>query len=366
MEQQTTQKKRANKLNNPPEKPSIYSLKLDELKKWVEEQGEKSFRAEQLYDWLYVKRADSFNEMTNLSKSFREKLENSFTITTLSTLIQQTSKDGTIKFLFELHDGYSIETVLMRHEYGNSVCVTTQVGCRIGCTFCASTLGGLKRNLEAGEIVSQVLKVQKALDETGERVSSVVVMGIGEPFDNYDSLVTFLKVINHDKGLNIGARHITVSTSGIIPKIYKFADENMQINFAISLHAPNTELRSKLMPINRAYKLPDLMEAIKYYIEKTGRRVSFEYGLFGGENDQVEHAEELAALVKGVKCHINLIPVNYVPERNYVRTPREQIFAFEKVLKNHGVNVTIRREQGHDIDAACGQLRAKERKEETR
>lgn len=222
----------------------------------------------------------------------------------------------------------------MRHDYGNSICVTTQVGCRIGCTFCASTLGGLKRNLQAGEIVAQVVKVQKALDETNERVSSIVVMGIGEPFDNYDELIKFLKIVNHPKGLHIGARHITVSTSGIIPKIYKFADENMQINFAISLHAPNTELRSKLMPINRAYKLPELMEAVRYYIEKTGRRVTFEYGLFGGVNDQIEHAEELAELIKGLKCHVNLIPVNYVPERNYVRTPREQIFAFEKTLKN--------------------------------
>ena len=285
---------------------------------------------------------------------------------TLKTLVKQTSSDGTIKFLFQLYDGYSIETVLMRHEYGNSICVTTQVGCRIGCTFCASTLGGLKRNLEAGEIVAQVVEVQRALDETEERVSSLVVMGIGEPFDNYDNLMGFLRIINHEKGLHIGARHMTVSTSGIIPKIYKFAEEDLQINFAISLHAPNSELRSKLMPINRAYKLPDLMEAIKYYVNRTGRRITFEYGLFGGENDQVEHDEELAALLKGVKCHVNLIPVNYVPERDYVRTPREQIFLFEKTLKDRGVNVTIRREQGHDIDAACGQLRAKERKEETR
>jgi len=348
------------------QKPSIYSLQLHELKEWLVERNEKGFRGEQIFDWLYTKRITTFEDMTNLSKGLREKLAEHFTITTLNTLIQQTSSDGTIKFLFELHDGYSIETVLMRHEYGNSVCVTTQVGCRIGCTFCASTLGGLKRNLEAGEIVSQVVKVQQALDETDERVSSVVIMGIGEPFDNFDSMMSFLKIINHDKGLNIGARHITVSTSGIIPKIYKFADENLQINFAISLHAPNTEIRSRLMPINRAYKLPDLMEAVKYYINKTGRRVSFEYGLFGGVNDQVEHAEELAKLIKGIKCHVNLIPVNYVPERDYVRTPKEQIFLFEKTLKQHGVNVTIRREQGHDIDAACGQLRAKERKEETR
>jgi 23S rRNA (adenine2503-C2)-methyltransferase len=246
------------------------------------------------------------------------------------------------------------------------VCVTTQVGCRIGCTFCASTLGGLKRHLEAGEIVAQVVTVQQALDETDERVSSVVIMGIGEPFDNYDNMMSFLKIINHDKGLMIGARHITVSTSGIVPKIYQFADENMQINFAISLHAPNTELRSRLMPINRAYKLDDLMKSVRYYIDKTGRRISFEYGLFGGVNDSVEHAEELASLLKGLKCHVNLIPVNYVPERDYVRTPKDKIFAFEKTLKNRGINVTIRREQGHDIDAACGQLRAKERKEETR
>lgn len=356
----------AKKLTTIEQKPSIYSLQLQELKDWLKENNEKAFRAEQIFDWLYTKRITSFENMTNLSKQLRDKLEIAFALTTLKTIIQQQSSDGTIKFLFELHDGYSIETVLMRHEYGNSVCVTTQVGCRIGCTFCASTLGGLKRNLEAGEIVAQVVKVQQALDETNERVSSVVIMGIGEPFDNFDHMLSFLKIINHDKGLNIGARHITVSTSGIIPKIYKFADENMQINFALSLHAPNTELRSRLMPINRAYKLPDLMEAIRYYINKTGRRVSFEYGLFGGVNDQVEHAEELARLIKGLKCHVNLIPVNYVPERDYVRTPKEQIIKFEKTLKNHGVNVTVRREQGHDIDAACGQLRAKERKEETR
>lgn len=347
------------------QKKSIYSMELHALKDWLKENGEKQFRAEQIFDWLYKKRVTSFEDMSNLSKALREKLEAQFQLTTLNTLIQQTSADGTIKFLFELHDSYSIETVLMRHEYGNSICVTTQVGCRIGCTFCASTLGGLKRHLEAGEIVAQVVKVQKALDETGERVGSVVIMGIGEPFDNYNNMLSFLKIINHDKGLNIGARHITVSTSGIIPKIYQFADENMQINFAISLHAPNMELRSKLMPINKAYKLDDLMKAVRYYIDKTGRRISFEYGLFGGVNDSIEHAEELAELIKGLKCHVNLIPVNYVPERDYVRTPRDKIFAFEKTLKNLGINVTIRREQGSDIDAACGQLRAKERKEET-
>jgi len=348
------------------QKTSIYSLKLSDLEAWLKEQKQPTFRAKQIYNWLYVQRVETFEEMLNIPKDLRNLLEENFAITTLKTLVKQTSSDGTMKFLFELHDGYSIETVLMRHNYGNSVCVTTQVGCRIGCTFCASTLGGLKRNLEAGEIVAQVLCVQRAIDEVDERVSSIVVMGIGEPFDNYDGLMDFLRIVNSDNGLNIGARHITVSTSGIIPKIYNFADEGIQINFAISLHAPNSELRSKLMPINRAYKLPDLMDAVRYYVEKTGRRVTFEYGLFGGENDQVEHAEELSKLLKGVKCHVNLIPVNYVPERNYVRTPKEQIFAFEKVLKQNGINVTIRREQGHDIDAACGQLRAKERKEETR
>ncbi|WP_400247141.1 23S rRNA (adenine(2503)-C(2))-methyltransferase RlmN [Niallia sp. JL1B1071] len=364
MEQVKTSSRRRQKAE--PAIPSIYSMELQALKDWLTAHNEKAFRADQIFEWLYKQRVTSFEDMTNLSKNLRLMLQENFTITTLNTLIQQTSNDGTIKFLFELHDGYSIETVLMRHDYGNSVCVTTQVGCRIGCTFCASTLGGLKRNLEAGEIVAQVVKVQQALDELGERVSSVVIMGIGEPFDNFTSMLSFLKIINHEQALNIGARHITVSTSGIIPKIYEFADQNMQINFAVSLHAPNTELRSRLMPINRAYKLPDLIEAIRYYVDKTGRRVSFEYGLFGNVNDQVEHAEELAELVKGIKCHVNLIPVNYVPERDYVRTPKDQIFLFEKTLKNHGVNVTIRREQGSDIDAACGQLRAKERKEETR
>ncbi|MDM5332675.1 23S rRNA (adenine(2503)-C(2))-methyltransferase RlmN [Ureibacillus composti] len=357
---------RRQKKEKPNLKESIYSLRLDELQEWLKENGEKPFRAAQIFEWLYEKRVKTFEEMSNLSKGLREKLNENFALTTLSTIISQESKDGTIKFLFQLQDGYSIETVLMRHDYGNSVCVTTQVGCRIGCTFCASTLGGLKRHLLAGEIVEQVVKVQQALDEVDQRVSHVVIMGIGEPFDNYDSMMNFLKVINHEKGLNIGARHITVSTSGIIPKIYQFADEQLQINFALSLHAPNQELRQQLMPIAKAYKLDKLMEAIRYYTDKTGRRVSFEYGLFGGENDSVEHAQELSKLIKGIKCHVNLIPVNYVPERNYVRTPRNQIFAFEKVLKKNGINVTIRREHGSDIDAACGQLRAKERAQETR
>ena len=352
--------------NTQKEKASIYTLRFEQLQQWLQKENEKKFRATQIFEWLYQKRVTSFQDMSNLSKELRDKLAKEFVITPLKTVVQQTSKDGTIKFLFELQDGYTIETVLMRHDYGNSVCVTTQVGCRIGCTFCASTLGGLKRNLEAGEIVAQVVKVQKALDEMNERVSHVVIMGIGEPFDNYENMLSFLKIINHNKGLNIGARHITVSTSGIIPRIYDFANEQLQINFALSLHAPNTELRSRLMPINKAYSLPELMDAIRYYTDKTGRRVTFEYGLMGNVNDSVEHAEELADLIKDIKCHVNLIPINDVPERDYKRTPKQQIFKFEKTLKKHGINTTIRREHGHDIDAACGQLRAKERKEETR
>jgi len=359
------QKKR-NKFMPNFERPSIYSLQLGELEDWLIDQSEPKFRAKQIFDWLYVKRVDAFSEMTNLSKELREKLVQSFEITTLEVAVKQESKDGTIKFLFELQDGYTIETVLMRHEYGNSVCVTTQVGCRIGCTFCASSIGGLKRNLEAGEIVAQVLTVQKALDATDERVSQVVIMGIGEPFENYDEMMGFLKIINHDKGLNIGARHITVSTSGIIPKIYDFADESLQINFALSLHAADNETRSRLMPINRAYDLDKLMEAIEYYVNKTNRRITFEYGLFGGVNDQVHHAKALSKLIKHLNCHVNLIPVNHVPERDYVKTSKEDIFKFEKELKRNGINATIRRNQGADIDAACGQLRAKERKEETR
>ncbi|TDM07309.1 23S rRNA (adenine(2503)-C(2))-methyltransferase RlmN [Macrococcus lamae] len=358
--------KKKNKFMPNFDKPSIYSLQLDELKEWLADNKQQGFRAKQIFDWLYVKRITSFDEMSNLSKELRQLLEEQFSITTLKTVVKQESKDGTIKFLYELQDGYTIETVLMRHDYGNSVCVTTQVGCRIGCTFCASTLGGLKRNLEAGEIVAQVLNVQQALDLTDERVSHVVIMGIGEPFENYDEMMDFLKIINHNDGLNIGARHITVSTSGVVPRIYDFADEELQINFALSLHAADNDVRSRLMPINRAYNLDKLMPAIEYYTEKTGRRITFEYGLFGGVNDQVQHARELAKLIKHLNCHVNLIPVNHVPERDYVRTSKEDIFKFEKELKRNGINATIRREHGSDIDAACGQLRAKERQEETR
>lgn len=344
-------------------KPFIYSYTLEELKAWLQENGEKAFRGGQIFDWLYVKRVGSFAEMTNLGKPLRDKLENSFTFLTLKEITRQVSKDGTIKFLFSLHDGHAIETVIMRHNYGNSVCVTTQVGCRMGCTFCASTLSGLKRNLEAGEIVAQILAAQKALDEEEERVSHIVVMGIGEPFENYESLLKFLRIVNEEKGLKIGQRHITVSTSGIVPQIYRFADENTQINLAISLHAPNAEIRSRLMPVNRLYPLDELMKACEYYTRTTGRRITFEYGLFGKVNDQPVHARELIHLVKGLKCHVNLIPVNYVPERDFVRSSKNDIFEFKKILEEEGLNVTIRREQGSDIAAACGQLRAQHAKQ---
>ncbi|WP_310227280.1 23S rRNA (adenine(2503)-C(2))-methyltransferase RlmN [Paenibacillus qinlingensis] len=342
------------------EKPFVYDLNWDEWQSWVKENGESAFRAGQIFDWLYIKRVFSFDEMSNLPKTLRDKLKANFDFVTLSEITKYQSQDGTVKFLFELEDKNAIETVVMKHNYGNSICVTTQVGCRVGCTFCASTLGGLKRDLRPGEIVAQVVKAQKLLDETGERISSIVIMGIGEPFENYEATMNFLRVMIHPKGLNIGQRHITVSTSGIVPNIYKFADENLQVNLAISIHAPNDALRSKLMPVNRRFPFVDLIEACKYYIAKTGRRITFEYALMGEVNDQPEHAEELALVLKDMPLsHVNLIPVNFVAERDFKRTPRDDIFTFQRILEKGKINATIRREQGSDIAAACGQLRAK-------
>lgn len=340
-------------------KQLIYDLTMEGWEAWAADNGLPRFRAAQIFDWLYAKRVTDVDAMTNLPKDLRQKLREEFRFEALHEITHMKSKDGTVKFLFGLHDQHAIETVLMRHDYGNSVCVTTQVGCRIGCTFCASTLGGLKRNLTAGEIVAQVLRCQQMLDAQGERVSSIVVMGSGEPFENYEATMDFLRTMIHEKGLNIGQRHITVSTSGIVPNIYRFADEDTQINLAISIHAPNDELRSKLMPVNRRYPFQDVMDACRYYIEKTGRRITFEYALIGGVNDQPEHAAELAQVLRGMICYVNLIPVNHVPERRYVRTPREDILKFKRILEENKINTTIRREQGHDIAAACGQLRAK-------
>ncbi|MGG0823069.1 23S rRNA (adenine(2503)-C(2))-methyltransferase RlmN [Paenibacillus turicensis] len=349
-------------------KPFIYDYTMEELQEWAVSQGEPAFRGGQIFDWLYVKRVDSFEQMSNLSKALRQKLDDSFSFVLLKEIAKYESSDGTVKFLFGLHDDHGIETVVMKHNYGNSICVTTQVGCRVGCTFCASTLGGLKRNLTAGEIVAQVVQAQRILDERGERVSSIVIMGTGEPFENYDATMNFLRIMIHEKGLNIGQRHITVSTSGIVPSIYKFADEGTQINLAISIHAPNDALRSKLMPVNRRYPFNDVIESLNYYIAKTGRRITFEYALINGVNDRPEHAKELAEVIKGMSMssHVNLIPVNHVPERKYVRTSRNDIFNFQRVLTDAGINVTIRREQGHDIAAACGQLRAKHMESGTR
>ena len=344
-------------------KPSIYGLTRDELIDWAMEHGEKKFRATQIWDWLYKKRVQSFEEMTNISKDFSAKLNENFCVNPLKQRIVQESKDGTVKYLFELPDGMLIETVLMRQHYGLSVCVTTQVGCNIGCTFCASGLIKKQRDLTAGEIVAQIMLVQKYFDDRGdgERVSHVVVMGIGEPFDNYDNVLRFLRTINNDNGLAIGARHITVSTSGLAPKIKEFANEGVQVNLAVSLHAPNNDLRSSIMRINRSFPLEKLFEAIEYYIQTTNRRVTFEYIMLNEVNDHPENAQELADLTKKIRklSYINLIPYNPVSEHDqYSRSTKERVAAFYDVLKKNGVNCVVRQEHGTDIDAACGQLRS--------
>lgn len=348
------------------EKPSIYGLTIDELAGWLTERGQKKFRAEQIWDWLYRKRARSFSEMSNVNKECLALLEENFALGTIDLQLKQVAKDGTVKFLFRLRDGNLIETVLMRQAYGLSVCVTTQVGCNIGCSFCASGLLRKVRNLEAAEIVEQLMQVQFFLDEAGkgERVSHVVVMGIGEPFDNFDNIIRFVKVINHPKGLAIGARHITVSTSGIVPKIYEFADLDLQVNLAISLHAPNNELRSSIMKINRAYPIEKIMEAMDYYLKKTNRRVTIEYILLKDVNDHVEEARQLAELLKDKRklVYVNLIPYNPVFETPYQRSTKEAMLAFYDTLKKNGINCVIRKEHGTDIDAACGQLRSKQLK----
>ena len=344
-------------------KPSIYSLTRQTMQEWVLEQGEKKFRADQIWEWLYRKRVQSFEEMTNLSKDLIAKLNDQFVVNPLKQRIVQESADGTVKYLFELPDGMLIETVLMRQHYGLSVCVTTQVGCNIGCTFCASGLIKKQRDLNNGEIVAQIMLVQKYFDERGqdERVSHIVVMGIGEPFDNYNNVLNFVRTINDDKGMAIGARHITVSTSGLAHKIRDFANEGVQVNLAVSLHAPNNELRSSIMKINRAFPIEKLFAAIEYYIETTNRRVTFEYIMLNEVNDGVEQALELAELLKNIKklSYVNLIPYNPVSEHDqYSRSPKERVMAFSATLKKKGVNCVVRQEHGTDIDAACGQLRS--------
>lgn len=348
-------------------KPSIYGLTQDELSQWLVDNGEKKFRTSQIWDWLYQKRVSNFSEMKNISKGLLEKLEEEFTINPLKQMVVQESNDGTVKYLFELEDNHMIETVLMRQKYGLSVCVTTQIGCNIGCSFCASGLLKKQRNLTAGEIVAQIMQVQHYFDEQGEdeRVSHIVVMGIGEPFDNYDNVMNFLHIMNDPKGLAIGARHMTVSTSGLVPKIKKFATNGMQVNLAISLHAPNNDVRTSMMVINKAYPLEKLMDAVDFYIEETNRRVTFEYIMLSHVNDRVEHAQQLADLLKDKKklTYVNLIPYNPVSEHdNYQRSTKADILAFYDVLKKNNINCVVRQEFGTDIDAACGQLRSKQMK----
>lgn len=336
-------------------KKDIVSLSFDELKKEMEGIGEKAFRAKQIYEWLHVKLADSFEEMTNLSKALREKLDSEYRIPLVKMVDRQISQiDGTNKFLFQMDDGHVVESVLMRYKHGNSVCISSQVGCRMGCKFCASTIGGLERNLLPSEMVREIYQIQKI---SGERVANVVVMGSGEPLDNYDNFVRFVHLISDEHGLHISQRNITVSTCGIVPNMRRLADEQLQITLALSLHGSTQEKRKVLMPIANKYELPEVLEACDYYFEKTGRRITFEYSLVHGVNDTDEDAKELNELLKTRNCHLNLIPVNPIKERNFEKPSRKSAENFKNKLEKNGINVTIRREMGSDIDGACGQLR---------
>lgn len=335
---------------------NIKDYNLEELKNKLKEIGEKPFRAEQIFKWLYDEKVESFDEMTNLSLELREKLKENYTMCNFQTLKKQESKDGTIKYLFDVLDGNAIETVLMRYHHGNSICVSSQIGCKMGCKFCASTGINFIRNLSSGEIVEQIIKVEQ---DTGERISNVVFMGIGEPLDNYDNVVNAIRRINHPKGLNIGARHISISTSGLVPKIYQLAEENIQCTLSISLHATNNEKRSSMMPVNQTYPIEELLQACKDYIAKTNRRISFEYALAKDNNDNLEDAKQLVKLLKGMICHVNLIPINKIENGQFDKSSNENIMKFRDYLNDHGIVATIRRELGSDIEAACGQLRRK-------
>ena len=339
------------------EKKDIVSYNYDELQDEIKSIGEKPFRAKQIYAWLHEKLAEEFDEMTNLSKALREKLDQAYEIRKVKVVAHQISKvDPTEKFLFELEDGNRIESVLMKYNYGNSVCISSQVGCRMGCRFCASTLDGLVRGLRPSEMIDQIYRIGK---DIGERISNVVVMGTGEPLDNYDNLLRFIELLTDENGINISQRNLTVSTCGIVPRMRQLADEKLSITLALSLHASNQEKRKALMPVANSFDIHDVVDACKYYFAQTGRRVTFEYSLVGGVNDTAEDAAELSALVHGMNCHINLIPVNPIKERDYVQSNKDVIEAFKKRLEKNGINVTIRREMGRDIDGACGQLRKK-------
>lgn len=338
---------------------NIYGIDLEQLTKEMIELDQKAYRATQLFIWLYKKHAKSFDEMSDVSLKFREKLDTLYEIKLPSIFTKQVASDGTIKLLLEMEDGAKVETVLMRYEYGNALCVSSQVGCNMGCSFCASGLLKKQRDLTAAEMIGQLMVMNQLLESEGSSVTHIVVMGTGEPFDNYDEVMKFIRIVNHPKGFEIGARHITVSTSGLPDKIRQYAHEDLQINLAISLHAPNNDLRTQVMKINKAYPLEVLMDAVRYYETTTSRRVTFEYIMLKDYNDSIASAKELVKLLKGVKSYVNLIPYNEVETLPYHRSPRENIRVFADYLKKNGVNVTVRKEFGKDIDAACGQLRAK-------
>ena len=337
------------------QKTDIKSLTLEELQKAMQEMGEKPFRAKQLYEWMHGKLAEGYEEMTNIPASLMEKCRQNFSYTALQKVQMQESKiDGTRKYLFALEDGNVVESVFMRYKHGNSVCISSQVGCRMGCRFCASTLDGLERCLKPSEMLDQIYAITR---DTGERVSNVVVMGTGEPMDNYDNLLRFITLLTDENGLHISQRNLTVSTCGIVPKMRELAGEHLQITLALSLHATTDEKRRKLMPIANRYSLKELMEACSYYFEETGRRLTFEYSLVKDVNDTQEDAKELIALVHGMNCHVNLIPVNPIKERDYVQSDRKSVERFKHMLEQGGITATVRREMGRDIDGACGQLR---------
>lgn len=336
-------------------KVDIKSMDLKELEEFMISIGEKKFRAKQIYEWLHVKLVRTYEEMTNLSKDLREKLKELTYLTDLVILDRLDSKAGeTSKFLFQLSDKCVLESVLMKYHHGNSVCISSQVGCKMGCKFCASTIGGFERNLTSSEMLDQIYQIQRI---TGERVSNVVVMGTGEPLDNYDNLLDFIHILTDENGLNISQRNITVSTCGLTERIKDLAREKLQITLAISLHAPNDTVRKELMPVARTYDYDSVLEACWYYYNNTGRRITFEYSMVEGVNDFEDHARELGKKIKGMNCHVNLIPVNPIKERNFKQSGAKNIQNFKNILENYGINVTIRREMGTDINAACGQLR---------
>jgi len=335
----------------------IKSMTIDELATVIQALGEKSFKAKQVYEWLHVKLVSDYEEMTNLSKALREKLTEQYPLHQMEIVKYQESQiDGTRKYLLQTADGSVIESVWMKYSHGNSVCISSQVGCRMGCTFCASTLGGLERNLTTAEMLEQIYIIQ---NDTKERVSNIVIMGTGEPLDNYEAVVRFIRMISNEKGLRISQRNITLSTCGIVPQIYDLAKEQLQITLALSLHAADDSRRTELMPITKKYSIAEVIKACKHYYNETKRRLTFEYSLAADINDTVVEARALAMLLKGINCHVNLIPMNAVRERKYTQSGKENIVKFQNMLEKCGINVTIRREMGRDIDGACGQLRYK-------